>query len=479
MPALLKFRPMTQRSIDAAIPDVRALIQATQDRLRIPGIAAGIVLDGELAWSEGFGVADLDSGRKADSKTLFRVASITKTFTGAAIMRLRDEGKLSLDDPLARHIPEFRRAKARRGSIEQVTLRRLLSHHSGLVSEAPFDYWHTLEFPTRAQVLDSLEYVEVALEPDRRWKYSNLGFGLLGEVVARVSGQPYEKYVSSTILKPLGLTSTMFELNSTARSQFATGYDPDPYSDRPVQAVHSSMAGLSAAGGLYTNVENLALWLRLQMSSSLRGLPEPADFKAAKNAVLSPDTLAEMQRPQILEADWKQGYGLPWRSSRSGDRVYVNHGGALPGHRSGLYFDPVRGFGFIFLSNLGWQNGPEDVSVPAMDAVATVLDGATRPANTFKPVPRTFARLLGSYASRNVLFTEVEWRADSLRLVCPPGVRSLHAPARLEPTSKPLEFLVVGGRGAGEIGRFRLAGRKVIAFSLGGVIYERLEPRSS
>jgi len=468
---------MTTRSIEAAIPPVRDLIQAAQARLRIPGIAAGVVVDGSLAWSEGFGVAELDTTRRVDSATLFRVASITKTFTGAAIMRLRDEGALSLDDPLLKHVPEFRGARARRGSLEQVTVRRLLSHHSGLVSEAPFDYWHTLEFPSRQAVLESLKGVEVVLEPDRRWKYSNLGFGLLGEVVARVSGQPYENYVSSTFLKPLGLRSSTFELDAASKRRFAVGYDPDPYSDRPGVAVHTSMSGLAAAGGLYTNVEDLAVWLKFQMTSSLRGLPEPADFKPKKGAALSPDTLAEMQRPQALEMDWKAGYGLPWRSTRSGDRVYVNHGGALPGHRSGLYFDPVRGFGFVFLSNLGWQNGPEDVSVPAMDAIAEELDRVLPPAQTFEPVPSPLQRLLGSYASKNVLFTDVEWRAGALRLVCPPGVRSLHAPARLDPTARPLEFLVVGGRGAGEIARFMATGRKVMALSLGGVIYQRLETR--
>lgn len=187
-------------------------------------------------------------------------------------------------------------------------------------------------------------------------------------------------------------------------------------------------------------------------------------------------TLREMHRPQILEPDWRAGYGLPWRSTRSGDRVYVNHGGGLPGHRTTVHFDPAHGIGFIFLTNLGWHNAPEDVAVPALDALNDAIS-QRRPAaaKVAAVMPEPYRRLLGVYVARDVLFTNVEWRDDALRLVLPAGVRSLHAPAQLEPTADPLTFEVAGGRGAGELAAFETGkGGEVVAFALGGAVYRRL-----
>ncbi|MBI4220245.1 MAG: beta-lactamase family protein, partial [Chloroflexi bacterium] len=387
----------TSEQLQAALPRIRASIDEALRQYRIPGAAAGIVLDGKLAWSEGFGVADLAAGGPPDSRTLFRVASITKTFTGTAIMQLRDEGKVRLDESVAVYIPEFRKTRARRGSIDQVTLRRLLTHHSGLASEAPFEYWETLDFPSLDQVLESLPRVEVVLERDRAFKYSNLAFALLGEVVSRVSGQAYEDHVSGRILKPLGLVSTTFALTDEQRSRFATGYDADPFADRPVVAKHEPLRGLTAAGGLYSCVEDLARWISFQLSPYGNVPTVPGD-----SGVLAAATIREMHRPQILEPDWKTGYCLPWRAVRSGDRVYLNHGGGLPGHRTTIHFDPARRAGFILLTNLGWHNAPEDVAVPALDALADVTGPSTAHARDFSPVPSELRKFLGAYVGLGV-----------------------------------------------------------------------------
>ncbi|MBI4306468.1 MAG: beta-lactamase family protein [Chloroflexi bacterium] len=488
--------PPNTDALTAALPRIRQVIENAILRYQIPGAVAGIVIGGSLAWSEGFGVADLGSRRRPDHRTLFRVASITKTFTGTAIMQLRDAGKLKLDDPIASHIPEFKKVRARRGTIEQVTLRRLLTHHSGLVSEAPFDYWESLDFPPLDRVLASMPAVEVVLDADHAFKYSNLAFALLGEVVARVSGQACEKYITSRIIGPLGLSSTTFTLSDEQRARFATGYDGDPFSDHPALAKHESLNGLTAAGGLYSCVEDLARWVSFQLSPyGGRGGPDgaggdppspvPGDAvmslpnqgaRRPGDGVLAAATLREMHRPQILEPDWKTGYCLPWRAVRSGDRVYLNHGGGLPGHRTTIHFDPAHRTGFIFLTNLGWHDAPEDVAVPALDAFADAAT-STRKAQTpiISPAPEALRRFLGSYVALNVLFVNIEWRGGQLHLVLPPGVRSLHAPAKLKPTTDPFAFEVDGGRGAGELAKFDLdpAGN-VASFALGGTVYRRL-----
>jgi CubicO group peptidase (beta-lactamase class C family) len=470
---------LADNPFEAALPRIREIIAEAIGRYGIPGAAAGIVAGDRLEWSQGLGFADLESRRPADVRTLFRVASITKTFTGAAIMQLRDAGRLSLDDPISRHIPEFARAHAKRGGLDQVTLRRLLTHHSGLVSEAPFRYWDTLDFPPFERILASLPKVEVVLDPDTQFKYSNLAFALLGEVIARTGKTPYAEYVAGNLLRPLGLASTTFELTPELGRRFATGYDADPYSDSPVRANHHPIGGLAAAGGLYSSVEDLAKWVSFQLSAYRAtgdgGAAGPGTAPST-GTILSPATIREMHRPQILEPDWRAGYGLPWRSTRSGDRIYVNHGGGLPGHRTTVHFDPAHGIGFIFLTNLGWHDGPEDVAVPALDALNDAM-AKRQPAVATAPaaIPEQYRRLLGAYVARDVLFTNVEWRDGTLRLVLPPRTRSLHAPARLEPTRDALAFEVVGGRGGGELAVFETGtDGQVAAFALGGAVYRRL-----
>src|SRR5581483_7215678 len=147
---MAKERRMTVEVSEATAND--SVIAAVGERLsqrmrdllrrhRLPGASAGIVREGRLAWQAGFGFADLATRRRPDEHTLYRVASISKTFTATAIVQLRDAGKLGLDDPLVRHLPEFAAVRCRHGRVEAVTLRRLLSHRSGLISEGPFDYW--------------------------------------------------------------------------------------------------------------------------------------------------------------------------------------------------------------------------------------------------------------------------------------------------------------------------------------------------
>ena len=138
---------MTDCVLQNLIPDIERLAETKVAKHRLPGMALGIIRDQELAWFGGFGTADLDSDKKPTENTIARIASVTKTFTTTAIMQLRDEGRLTLEDPLSQHIPEFVSARAIRGDVEGVTLRRLLTHRSGLVTESPTHGWNALTFP--------------------------------------------------------------------------------------------------------------------------------------------------------------------------------------------------------------------------------------------------------------------------------------------------------------------------------------------
>jgi len=178
----------------------------------LAGISVGVVRDGELAWSAGCGLADVAAGRAPEETTLLRVASITKTFTGTAVMQLAGNGGLHLDDPAVRHLPELRAIGIPFGPVETLTIRRLLSHESGLQGEPPGTDWAGPDYEgSAARSLARAAEVGLKVPPNSQSKYSNLGYQLLGEIVARVSGTPYPDYLRQAILEPLGLTSTGFD----------------------------------------------------------------------------------------------------------------------------------------------------------------------------------------------------------------------------------------------------------------------------
>ena len=164
---------------------------------RLPGAAVGVVHDGELAWAGGVGFADRASRRPSDPKTLYRIASITKTFTATAIMQLRDEGKLALDDPAVAFLPELEAAQSPLGPIESLTIRRMLSHESGLQSEPPGAQTgrRSSYEDDPGRTLARADEIALRVGVHTQWKYSNLAYQLLGEIVSRVSGTPYPKYI--------------------------------------------------------------------------------------------------------------------------------------------------------------------------------------------------------------------------------------------------------------------------------------------
>jgi CubicO group peptidase (beta-lactamase class C family) len=219
---------------------------------RLPGAAVGVVHGDDLVWSAGVGFADMASRRAPEASALYRIASITKTLTGAAIMQLRDEGRLHLDDPIVAHIPELRNAQSPFGPIETVTIRRMLSHESGLMSEPPSTDWAVPRYEGVVERnLAKPEDIGTRVAPNTQWKYSNLAYQLLGEVVARASGEPYVERLRAAILEPLRMASTAFEpLPEELSARRATGYSARWFTDElDVAFVPRRRCGPRAASG--------------------------------------------------------------------------------------------------------------------------------------------------------------------------------------------------------------------------------------
>jgi len=455
-------------------PKIAELASASMMQDRIPGLSIGIVRGDSLAGYQSFGSQTLGEDKPATAQTISRVASITKTFTGTAILQLRDLGQLELDDPLLVHMPDFTIANALRGTLEGVTLRRLMTHYSGLRTEHPLTDWNAPSFPTSEELLDGLADIDVVIPQDSQWKYSNLAVGLLGQVVAQLSGVPYEQYIYEEITEPLGLTNTRFDLDSDQEELKATGYShPTPGSNDLRIAPYASLRGISAAGQLHSNVEDLAKWMSFQFTSG-------RDTHSSK--VLSSSTLAEMHRPVYMSNDWSNGQALSWRMNRRDDLVLHSHGGGIQGFASNMVFSVKAQTGVVVLANIWPAPTPYDLAEDIAELVIRELGPVAEPNETdLEPVSeQDAAAFIGRYWAEPGAYVDVIYGDNGFGLGSPrDGDYTLHGPAGLaiDPSvSTDNSFRTVGGRGAGELAEFAMNDKgKAESFRLGGFLYKRVD----
>jgi CubicO group peptidase (beta-lactamase class C family) len=441
---------------------------------RLYGAAAGVVHGDELVWAGGAGFADLAAGRHSGPDVLYRVASITKTFTGTAILQLRDAGKLDLDDPVVKWVPELADS-ASPETIGGVTIRRLLSHESGLVSEPPGTDFMALQPSYQGVVARNLERageIFTAVPPNTQLKYCNLGYQLLGEIVSRVSEIPYPQYVVERILTPLQMLSTGFEpLDPALAQQRAVGYSGRAFSDE--LAVAPAMPPVWAEGGLWSTVADLGRWLSFQLAAHPG--PPGSDRQVADSPVLSAATRREMHKPRYLsDEDWSTAWGVSWYSVRKDDVTWVQHSGGLPGYSSNACFDRATLVGAIVL-----VNGAADASALAMALGARARELAeAAPARLAAPapMPTELQPLLGLYAPADMSFLlRIEWRDGKLAVVEGDG------PAEIMPLERGSEagsFVVAAGfRQSGEPLVFRRrADGAVTSIFIGGGSLVRVDP---
>jgi CubicO group peptidase (beta-lactamase class C family) len=304
---------------EALRSELERLVATEQREKRFPSIAAAVLRDGEAVWETAV-------GEDATPDTQYRLGSITKTFTAAAIMQLRDAGKLDLEDRLDAHVE---------GAAHAPTLRRLLSHTSGLQRETHDDAWLRGRFATVPELLETLDQAERVLPPGARFHYSNLAFALLGVVVERVSGVPYEEYVRTRLLEPLGLARTSFAPGPSA----AQGWLVKPYVEGVWEEPPVETGAWVAAGQLWGTVRDLCRW---------------AAFLAKPDgSVLSKRSAEEMRTLQSLadHVRWTAGYGLGLQLFRDGERVVAGHTGSMPGFIAFMGIAPADGVGCAVLTN--------------------------------------------------------------------------------------------------------------------------------
>jgi CubicO group peptidase (beta-lactamase class C family) len=378
--------PGRGQRIAALFPDIDKLYSDYAAENHVPGLVWGVVLDGWLVHTGATGFANLEQKIPATADTRFRIASMTKSFTALAVLKLRDEGKLSLQDPVEKFIPDFASAGRLTADAPRVTLQHLLTMTAGFPEDNP---WGDRQLAVTPEHLRAFVRNGVAWSttPGLGYEYSNLGFALLGEVVTRVSGLPYQRYITREILEPLGMKDTRWEFSEVPADRLALGYRWENNAWRLEPMLHDGAYG--AMGGLLTTLADFARYVSFHLAAW-----PPRDDE--DSGPVRRATRREMQQPAVISTlagdakSWSgeplpsvvgYGYGLRW-SLDARKVVRVGHSGGLPGFGSNYTFFPDHGFAVIAFGNRTYAGTPN------VAASGLLLDKGHLPARTL-PVSAT------------------------------------------------------------------------------------------
>jgi CubicO group peptidase (beta-lactamase class C family) len=372
--------PQRRVKLEAAFPEIEKAFEKFQQTRGTPGLSFGVVIDGDVVLLKSYGVRDLKSNDPVTPDTLFRIASMTKSFTAMAILKLRDEGKLSLSDPVSKWIPEFARMEYPTRDTAPVLVRQLLTHGVGLPEDNP---WGDRQLAiSDAQLTDWLKQgLPFSTPPDTAFEYSNYGFALAGRVVAKASGMPYRDYIEKQILAPLGMRTSTLEPGAAPANLLASGYRKSGanYSEEPSLA-HGAFG---AMGGMVTSARELGRYVAYLLSAF------PARDDEDRGPVRR-SSLREMQQPWRASGFYVErvaagaplqgvassyGYGLGVARDCRFNHI-VGHGGGLPGFGSYMKWLPEYGVGLFALANLTYA-----APAPPLDEAIEIL----RKTNALQP----------------------------------------------------------------------------------------------
>lgn len=409
----------------------------------VPSFAVGAVYKNKIVFSKGYGFADLERKVKATPKTVYRIASNSKLFTAIGIMRLEQAGLLRLGDRVSKYLPWF--ASKRESALASLTIQELLTNTSGLIREGHTTQWSDDKFVTPRQLQDFVAKGLFSKSPRGKFKYSNLGFAVLGLLLEKVSGKTYAEYMREIITKPLGLQLTDARLLPKLRKNLARGYGMK-FPDAPKRKIFidPETYAMEAATGFSSNVEDLLKFLQVQFYGNEK--------------IVSDRIKKRMYAKLIRTAPDKKGWtGLGYEIWEAGKRTMVGHGGGFAGFRTFTALDPKAKFGIVFLSN-AMGVAPRFYA----DEIVRIFDYFLKNSNIFssKPNPR-LRKYAGFYRSRwGDLLVAV---AGNRLLAVSPRI----APSRdftvLEPAGK--DRFLIHGHGldsAGEFVEFEFSGKRKI-----------------
>lgn len=410
--APLHAQPSTAPAITTAIPEID---QGFADYMReghIPGLVYGIVAGGKLVHVKTMGVQDIGTKRPVATDTRFRIASMSKAFTALAILNLRDAGRLSLDDSAEKHVPELRKWRYPTSDAPRITVRDLLSHVGGFVTDDPWG--------DRQQPLPEADFTKMIKQgvpftraPGTSFEYSNFGYALLGRIVTNVSGKPFDAYITQSILRPLGMSSSGYEFMGVSLEKRAIGYrwEDDVWKEEPTM----KHGAFGAMGGLYTTADDYARYVAWLLQawpardgdeagpirrSSIRELAQGSNFlRVAKRRGKSGATACPLAtaygKGMIVAQDCDLGLTLA-------------HGGGFPGYGSHVMLMPEYGVGIFVFANRTYA-GPAGAAWDG--AVALLKAGALK-----RAAPLVSAALASGYAKAGAIYMMGNVAGDGLAM---------------------------------------------------------------
>lgn len=378
--------------LEDALERIDGIADRTFAGWKVPGVVYGVIVDGELRHARGLGTLRVGEDAAPDSDSVFRVASMTKTFTAATVLSLRDEGRLRLDDPIALHLPMLSELRGPTTDSPAITIRHLLTMTAGFPTDDPWG--------DRQQGLDVDEFIRLvagglsfAWTPGTRWEYSNLGYGLLGRIITAAAGREYREVVRERLLAPLGMASTGYLEAEVPRDRLAHGYlwREDGFVEEPMDGY----GALASMGGVFTTVRDLTTWVRGFVDAF------PPRDEPGMNHPLTRASRREMQQPMATfdagiafptaDADPEfdggaYGFGLFVQEHVRWGRI-VGHSGGYPGFGSNMRWHASSGLGVIALAN--GRYAPS--SLLARDVLMSLLDANAVPSRHVRPAPATVA----------------------------------------------------------------------------------------
>lgn len=364
--------------ISKAFPFVDSFYRELAVKEHFPGLAYGIVVDGQLVHTGQVGYTDIEKKIPVTPSSVFRIASMSKSFTAMAILKLRDEGKLTLDEPAANFIPSLKKLKYPTSDAPAITIRHLLTHGAGFPEDNPWGDRQLADSDTELIALLEKE-VSFSNPPGVAYEYSNLGFALLGKIVTEVSGMPYQDYIKKEIWEPLGMRSAEWEYDKVPADKLAHGYRWLNEKWNEEELLHDKADGSwGAMGGMMVSLEDFSKYMIAHLSAW-----PPSN--AVEKGPIKRSSIREMHHPwrfNGMNVNFKKtngtactltsayGYGLGWMMDCEG-KVYVSHSGGLPGFGSQWRIMPDYGIGVVAFANRTYS-GVGGVNMRALDTIITI-----------------------------------------------------------------------------------------------------------
>ncbi|NRB53208.1 MAG: beta-lactamase family protein [Saprospiraceae bacterium] len=331
-------------SLDSVIQDFQDQLQADLEDDNILGSVSAAIIKGEdIIWSKAYGVSDRSSSTKADSNTIFRVGSVTKSFTAVLMMQLEAEGLLDIEEPVEHYFPAVKQIKGYSDST-RFSFRQLAAHTAGLQREPDWEDAYTGPIQDwEEKLLACIPKTAFQSKLGEKYSYSNIGYGILGLALSKVAGKSYIELVQERIFKPLGMKNSYFVIPVDKMMHLARGMEGGPFGELNLATPESEHQGRGYKvpnGAIYSTPNDLARFLMACMGY---------------HDILDNSKWQFMQKPGLVEDEnWWQNYGLGFRLLRDTIISTAGHTGAVSGYTANFMFEKEQEYGVVIMRNYNW-----------------------------------------------------------------------------------------------------------------------------